>query len=979
MRAPSDHRHPVPEALREVALQRWSQFLEAAQVAGVTPPSHPELLAVLHRVWACSDFVAHACIRNPVLLCDLLSSSDLLREYCAQQYAITLEAALAEVHDEAALGDVLRRLRRREMVRIAWRELAGWAQLDETLRDLSSLAEACVDGALRRLHAWQAQDYGTPRDSEGVAQALVVIAMGKLGGAELNFSSDIDLIFAYPADGETRGKRRRISNEEYFLRLGQRLIGALSAATAEGFVFRVDVRLRPFGDSGPLSASFSALEDYYQTHGREWERYAWIKARVVGGDRAAGARLLDTLRPFVYRRYLDFGAFESLRDMKRMIQEETARKGIEDNIKLGPGGIREIEFIAQAFQLIRGGRNPDLQIRATLAVLEQLSRHGYLPEQVTRELTASYVFLRRTENRLQEVADEQTHRLPVSDFERARLAFAMGYRDWAAFDQALHAHRAQVQSHFEQVFAVSQAMAEGASGIATDLSRLWQAVLTQDEALRMLTTHGFTDAAEAWRRIVVLRDSFAYRALSVQGRGRMDRLMPLVLGAVTTQSPDHAAAEVHVTLARVLNLLETIARRTPYLALLAEHPLALTQLVQLCAASPWIAALLTRQPLLLDELLDPRTLHAPLTRTSLEHELQRSLQAAHAHDLEQQMDALRHFRQAQMLRVAATQIARPEDTLAVCAQLSDIAEVVLQAVLELAWRQMVAKHGRPRYRESGQLKDAGFAVVGYGKLGGRELSYSSDLDLVFVHDSGDDDARTAGPHQLDNAVFFTRLGQRMIHLLNTRTPAGVLYEVDMRLRPSGGSGLLVASLAAFADYQRNAAWIWEHQALVRARVVAQHSAHESAIAANFSALRSEIMGYARERATLRTEVSAMRARMHAAHAGGTAGCFDLKHDAGGIADIEFMVQYAALLHTHETPELARSTQTADMLSHLSAAGKITAQQAQVLEQAYRAYLGAVHRLALQEASASVPETEFSEHRAAVVRVWRELFEENNKG
>lgn len=977
MRRPSDPLRPFPEALREAALQRWSQFQDAAQAAGVAPPSHPELFAVLHRVWACSDFVAQSCIRNPSLLHDLLSSGDLLRDYRAQEYARTLEAALADVRDEAALGEALRRLRRREMVRIAWRELAGWAQLDETLRDLSGLAEACVDGALSRLHAWQAQDYGTPRDAEGAAQALVVIAMGKLGGAELNFSSDIDLIFAYPADGETRGKRRRISNEEYFLRLGQRLIGALSAATAEGFVFRVDVRLRPFGDSGPLSASFSALEDYYQTHGREWERYAWIKARVVGGDRAEGARLLDTLRPFIYRRYLDFGAFESLRDMKRMIQEETARKGIEDNIKLGPGGIREIEFIAQAFQLIRGGRNPALQTRATLAVLEQLAHHGYLPEQVTRELTASYVFLRRTENRLQEVADEQTHRLPVSDFECARLAFAMGYRDWTAFGQALHTHRAQVQSHFEQVFAAPQVTAARAAD--ADLSRLWLTPSDEAESVSVLNAHGFVDAAEAWRRIAALRDSSAYRALSAQGHERMDRLMPLVLGAVAAQTQQHAGAEAHVTLARMLNLLETVARRTAYLVLLAENPLALSQLVRLCAASPWIAALLARQPLLLDELLDPRTLYAPLARAALAQELQRSLHAAPAHDLEQQMDALRHFRQAQMLRVAATQIAQTPDALVVCAHLSDIAEVVLQAVLELAWRQLVAKHGRPRYRENGRMHDAGFAVVGYGKLGARELGYGSDLDIVFVHDSSDDAARTDGAQPLDNAVFFARLGQRIIHLLNTRTPAGVLYEVDMRLRPSGASGLLVTSLVAFADYQRNEAWTWEHQALVRARVVAQHPAHETAIAASFSALRNEIMGRVRERAALRDEVSGMRARMRMAHASSAAGRFDLKQDAGGIADIEFMVQYAALLWAHETPELARGTQTVDMLSHLSAAGKVTAQQAQVLEQAYRAYLGAVHRLALQEASACVTETEFSEHRAAVVRVWRELFEENNKG
>ncbi|MDP1708728.1 MAG: bifunctional [glutamate--ammonia ligase]-adenylyl-L-tyrosine phosphorylase/[glutamate--ammonia-ligase] adenylyltransferase [Gammaproteobacteria bacterium] len=974
MRTSSDDQ--VPVVLREAALQRWSQFQEAALAAGTTPPTHPELLAVLRRVWACSDFVAQSCIQEPHLLSGLLASGDLLREYSVQEYASRLEGVLAAVGDEAALDQALRRCRRREMVRIAWRDIAGWAPLAETLHDLSALAEACIDAALRRLHAWQAQDYGTPHDTTGAAQALVVMAMGKLGGAELNFSSDIDLIFAYPADGETRGKRLRISNEEYFLRLGQRLIGALGSATAQGFVFRVDVRLRPFGDSGPLSASFAALEEYYQVHGREWERYAWIKARVVGGDRTAGAQLLDTLRPFVYRRYLDFGVFESLRDMKRMIREETARKGAEDNIKLGPGGIREIEFIAQVFQLIRGGRNPDLQIRGTLAVLEQLAGHGYLPEQVVRELTVSYEFLRRTENRLQEVADEQTHRLPESDFERARLAFAMGYGDWVAFEQTLRAHRVQVQGHFEQVFAAPQATAEQAAD--AELARLWLTPPDEAEAERILNAHGFTDAAEAWRRITALRDVYACRALSAQGRGRMDRLLPLALGAIAAQTQQPAAVEATVTLARVLTLVEAVTRRTAYLALLTEHPLALSQVVQLCAASPWIAALLARQPLLLDELLDPRTLYAPLAQASLAQDLQRSLQATAAHDLEQQMDALRHFRQAQMLRVAATQIMRAPDALAVCAHLSDIAEAVLQAVLALAWRQLGAKHGIPRYRENGLLKDAGFAVVAYGKLGGRELSYASDLDLVFLHDSGDDEARTTGPQPLDNAVFFARLGQRIIHLLNTRTQAGVLYEVDTRLRPSGASGLLVASLTAFADYQRQQAWTWEHQALVRARVVAQHPAQGGAIAAHFSAVREEVLGRARARADLRTEVTAMRARMRSAHASTEAGRFDLKQDAGGITDIEFMVQYAALLHAHEVPELVRRTHMADLLACLAVAGKVTAAQAETLTQAWRAYIGAVHRLALQEAPAQVAAKEFTRHRKGVIKIWRAWFEESGR-
>src|SRR3569623_1253626 len=572
----------LPAELRDAVAREWGHYVSSAREQGIDIAVLAPVIASVPCVWAGSAFVVQHCVRAPGLLADLVGSGDLERVYAASFYGECLTRSLGVIDNEAALARELRLFRSREMLRIAWRDLAGWADLQETLRDLSNLASACLASALRCLDTWQAAEWGVATGARrGARQGLVVVGMGKPGAGELNFSSDIDLIFAYPEDGETVGGARTLSNEDYFRRLAQRLIQAINAPMAEGFVFRVDMRLRPFGDSGSLVMSFDAMEEYYQSHGREWERYAWIKAAVVAGDRAAGDRLVHLLRPFVFRRYLDFGAYRSLREMKALIEEQVKRKGMEDNIKLGAGGIREIEFIGQAFQLIRGGRETELQARPIVTVLHRLVERGYLPAYAGAYLVAAYEFLRRTENRLQEYADQQTHRLPQDATDRARLAYTMGHPRWEEFARQLDHHRRRVHSHFEYLFAAP----EGEDGREADapLVRAWRGGSSDHEIEALLAAAGYSAPAAARERITHLRDSAACRQLTAQGRERLDYLMPLLLAAVA-QAP-----RPEVTLGRVLTLLEKIARRTAYLALLAENTVILSQLVRLCAASPWLA------------------------------------------------------------------------------------------------------------------------------------------------------------------------------------------------------------------------------------------------------------------------------------------------------------------------------------------------------------------------------------------------------
>jgi glutamate-ammonia-ligase adenylyltransferase len=917
-----------PPILRPETERYWEQLHPA-----LGPGPDPVLGQALRQVCACSPFVACHLARDHGRLAELLANGELGRRLTAAEYRARAEAASAGAEDEAALMSRLRRWRHRELVRIAWRDIRGDAGLADTMAELSDFADAVLAATLGWLHRAQVAALGSPCDSTGALQTLIVLAMGKLGAQELNFSSDIDLILCYPAEGETRGGPGPLSNQAFFERQGQRLIRALSEVTADGFVFRVDTRLRPFGDAGPLVMSFDALERYYATHGRDWERYALIKARPAAGDAAAGQRLLGGLLPFVYRRYLDFGAIGALREMKRLIDEEVKRKGLASNIKQGPGGIREIEFIGQTFQLIHGGRQPILRARPILEVLEHLARLGHLPPAAVADLSGAYAFLRTTEHRLQEIDDRQTQALPERDVPRARIAYGMGYPDWAAFLAALDGHRERVQHHFNRLVLRPEAP-DGAP---------WQPRQGTAERVSRLAALGFTDPDPALRALDTLYASAAVRRLTPVERERLDRVLPALLAATAR------LREPATTLGRVLAIVEAIAKRSVYLILLEEHPAALRQLVELCAASPWIASYLARQPVLLDELIDPRTLYAPPTARAL------AAQLSHVSpgDLEQEMDALRHFKHAQFLRVAAADVAGILPVSAVSDHLSAIAETVLKSALTLAQRDLELRHGP-------ETAAGAFAVVAYGKLGGIELGYGSDLDLVFLYE---------GPAALQER--YTRLAQRIIHLLATVTPAGKAFDVDTRLRPSGASGLLVSSLSAYREYQAHDAWTWEHQALVRARAVGG----DSHAMQRFSSVRTENLVRVRDGALLRREVREMRARMRAELENRTPGGFDLKQGEGGLTDIEFLVQYAVLRWAASQPALATHTDNCRLLAILGDTGILTREDAAALTEANFAYRKRLHALALAERPALVGEREREPERARVGALWRRFLEE----
>jgi glutamate-ammonia-ligase adenylyltransferase len=971
----------LPAALAHLAARAEQSLQQAfaglsAEAAAAFSGWPDERRAALQRVAAASDFVVQQGVRDPQMLLELAASGELERRLGDGELRAQLAQALLECADDDELGRRLRRFRNRQQLRIIWRDISRQADLIETCRDLSDLADACIDLAYHWLYARHCAQFGTPiGHRSGEPQQLVVLGMGKLGAHELNLSSDIDLIFAYPEGGETEGVRRPLDNQEFFTRLGQKLIKALDVITVDGFVFRTDMRLRPYGSSGPLVFSFNALEQYYQDQGRDWERYAMIKARVVGGDQAAGAQLLQMLRPFVYRRYLDFSAIEALRAMKQLIQQEVRRKGMAENIKLGAGGIREVEFIAQAFQLIHGGRDLSLQQRSLFTVLNTLRDQGYLPPAVTDELRDGYAFLRYVEHALQAIDDRQTQMLPDNEQDRARVAFIMGFDSWSAFHERLMHWRGRVDWHFRQVIADPDDEDGGAAAeevIGGEWLPLWNDMQDEEAACRQLAEAGFAEPQSALRLLVGLRNSNQVRAMQRLGRERLDAFVPRLLA----QTVEHANPDL--VLERVLPLIEAVARRSAYLVLLTENPSALQRLFTLCAASPWIAEQITRFPLLLDELLNEGRLFSPPLAPELAAELRERLMRIPEEDLEQQMEALRHFKLAHRLRVAASEIAGSLPLMKVSDYLTWLAEAILDQVLALAWRHTVSKYGAPR-RVDGSLCDPDFVIVGYGKVGGIELGHGSDLDLVFIHD-GDPQAETEGEKAIDGAQFFNRLGQRIIHLLTAQTNSGQLYEVDMRLRPSGAAGLLVSSLGAFARYQQGEAWTWEHQALVRARVLVGCARVGQA----FEAVRASVLGRERDLVTLRREVSEMRAKMRdnlgskataagtAANAFEAAAPFDLKQDAGGIVDIEFMVQYAALAWSWQYPELLEFTDNIRILEGLERVGLLPGEDARLLQDTYKAYRSAAHRQALQKQPGVVSGEQFHAERRTVLRIWREL-------
>ncbi|WP_372681801.1 bifunctional [glutamate--ammonia ligase]-adenylyl-L-tyrosine phosphorylase/[glutamate--ammonia-ligase] adenylyltransferase [Desulfosarcina sp.] len=963
---------PPTEFLDPRQQEQWLTFCQEARAADMRF-SHASVGArALATAFDFSEFVSASCIRHPHMALDLIDSKDLLNPYAGGRMAHRLAALLLPLAKAAPdipmdgllamIKTTLRKFRRQEMVRIAVRDLAGLCDLDDTMADLSTLAAAAIDGALSLLFDRMCAIDGVPEDDAGNCQRLVVIGMGKLGAGELNFSSDVDLIFTFPARGETRGGQRPLSNETFFTRLCRYLIQAIGENTADGFVFRVDTRLRPYGDGGPLVMNFDHMEDYYQSQGREWERYALIKADVVAGDKDAGQKLLRRLRPFVYRRYLDFGVFESLREMKQKITAEVRRKKLHDNIKLGSGGIREIEFFGQMFQLIRGGVLPALQEPAIQTVLTTLGKEGFVPLPVCRELTQAYRFLRKTEHRLQEANDQQTHALPSNPLARLQLARSMGLDTWDDYLQVLDGHRQGVRSHFDGLLEpVAKTTANGGTSQAVaDMADAWSSSMTTGERRRLLETAGFQDSDAAASLLEAFKSEPATRSLSSSGKRRLDRLIPRVLKAAG------GCDDPETVLDRVLQLLKRIQQRISYLSLLLEYPDAMTHLIRLVSASPWIADFLSRHPVVLDELLDPRTLYAPPGPDALRTGLSRQLATVPDDDPEYQIEALCIFRQINTLRVAASDITNVLPLMKVSDHLSWIAETILDKVVDISWNHLVEKHGRPSCTLNGQTCERGFTVIGYGKLGGFELGYGSDLDLVFLH-AADPGETIGGNHPIDNTHFFSRLGQRVVHMLSTHTAAGTLYETDMRLRPNGASGLLVSHVDGFNTYQMDEAWTWEHQALIRARPITGDAVLKNA----FSTIRRQVLCRQRDPEKLKAAVREMRERMRENRLSAGPNQFDIKEDIGAMVDIEFLVQHLVLRHAANHPEISRWTDNVRLLQALAETGIVDGVTAYRLRQAYLIFRAVVHRLNLQERSPLVDSHRFEHLRDIVRRFWQQ--------
>ncbi|NOT15115.1 MAG: bifunctional [glutamate--ammonia ligase]-adenylyl-L-tyrosine phosphorylase/[glutamate--ammonia-ligase] adenylyltransferase [Methylotenera sp.] len=880
----------------------------------------------LQKLENCSPFIHRTLAKDEALRLDLLNNLHIPYTLEAMKFFLAAQVIV----DEISLKKALRKLRAHVMARMICRDLNGLADLYEVMRTTSQLAECTINSAIDYLHTWLADVYGQPVDADGYPQNLIVIGMGKLGGGELNVSSDIDLIFAYETEGNTTGEKS-ISNQDFFVRLAKKLIAAIDEITEDGFVFRVDMRLRPFGSEGALVSSLDALEEYYQNNGREWERYAWIKGHEVTG----GNQVSKLLKPFVFRKYLDFGAFASMRDLKIQIQRDVNSKGMHDNIKLGRGGIREIEFVAQVFQLIRGGQDVSLQVKPTLSVLALLKNKGLLPEKTVDELCEAYIFLRNVEHRLMYVEDAQTQELPKTDEAKARIAYAMNFANWDGFLAKLDAYRAQVQQHFDATFNDDETAKD-----ALELEKsVWNSTINTEEAHTVLHNLGFADVQDTLRHLHTLHQSSRYLQLPELSRQRFDAVMPHVI-AQSAKTPNS-----DTTLTRVIDLLESICRRASYLALLAEHPQAMQLLVKLCSSSPWLSNYLAQHPILLDELLDTRSLYAAPDFAALRRDLTQRLAEADG-DVERQMDIMRHFKHANVFRFAVQDMNGELVLETISDYLSDLADLILSVSLATIWPNVRGKH-----REVPQ-----FAVIGYGKLGGKELGYASDLDIIFLYD----DAPEAGE-------VYARFAQRINNWFNSLTSAGLLYETDLQLRPDGNSGLLVSSVAAFREYQLNKAWVWEHQALTRARFVAG----DRAIGAAFDKIRIEVMTQARDAEKLKTEVLAMREKMRAAqHL--SAEYFDLKQSVGGIIDVEFIVQYLVLAHANKYSQLTENIGNIALLQRAGALGLIDPNIANQVANAYRELRRLQHTAKLQgDVQAKIDSETVQKEASAVVALWQQ--------
>ena len=872
-----------------------------------------------------------------------------------------------QLGDETTVMKGLRNLRNLLMMRWIWQDALGLIELEQLTDELSELADGCILFAKDYTYQHLVAQYGQPTfiDAKGVKHMddMAIMAMGKLGAHELNLSSDIDLIFVHQARGETDGNKaqgtRSIDNKRFMTRLGQGIIKLLDNCTADGFVFRVDMRLRPWGDGSDLAIHLSALQKYFANHGRAWERFAWLKARVVGQITPPFYDELQALiKPFVFRYYVDYSAFSALREMKSLIQNQVAQREDLDNIKLGAGGIRDIEFIVQAFQLIYGGRHPQLQVKSCLQAMEALCELEYLERPTYEQLQAAYRFLRRLEHGIQAINDQQTQRLPNDAHWQHNLAITLGFENWEALLTTLNHHRDNVNVPFERMVTERQVPAKEDTKL--EPANLDEQIAKLDT---VLTEQNRAQLETFWQSKMVAN-------LSNEARTRLNNAYPVIVHALLAHQEQQQLA--NSALPRLIALLEAICRRSIYLVMIAENPNATVELIPMLSASPWIANELARYPVLLDTFLQQRYRHLP-DKLELHDILRQRLLRVEPDDEEELLSVLRLFKKNQVLAVAASDVLAERPIMKVSDSLTYIAAVVLEAALERAFAELVKRYGYPIAQNGDPVTEAdcGFAIIGYGKLGGLELSYSSDLDLVFLHKIKEQ-GMTTGEKSVSGMKFAARLAQKLMTYLNTQTRDGRAYEIDMRLRPSGNAGMMVVSCHAFETYQREKAWAWEHQALVRARAICG----DKRVTALFCDIRRTILALPRTLDEVRTEVTSMRIKMQK-HLGTSqwqqqAGKFHLKQDAGGIIDIEFLAQFAVLAYSHEYPSLTKWSDNVRIFEEVALLGIWEEQVCQDLTDAYLRIRAATHQLALAEQSLLVDESLWTETRALVQAQWQHL-------
>ncbi|TRX54070.1 bifunctional [glutamate--ammonia ligase]-adenylyl-L-tyrosine phosphorylase/[glutamate--ammonia-ligase] adenylyltransferase [Thalassomonas sp. M1454] len=926
----------------------WQRFSESSPET-VEQLSN-EQINLYKYAFTLSDFVFTQISTYPEWALDLLST-DLTEPV---DFKGLLSASIEECKTEDELMRCLRLFRRKYLTAIAIADLCHKTPLETSLSNLSSLADCLIEGALNWLSIYCKSLWGTPQNSLGEEQSLLVYAMGKLGGKELNFSSDIDLIFAYPDTGETVGHRRALDNQQYFTRLGQKLINALNQVTADGFVFRVDMRLRPFGDSGPLVMSFSAIENYYQDQGRDWERYAMLKARLIGNS-IYHNQLSTMLRPFVYRRYIDFSVIESFRRMKLMISQEARRRQLQNNIKLGAGGIREIEFIVQVFQLIRGGREAQLQQRSLLKALPLLTKYDCISSESEQVLRQAYDFLRHSENAIQAFNDQQTQQLPDEELNQARLSHYMACDNWQDYLSKCHGHMELVNSEFNLLIGEESEQSNDAD---EHWVTYWHADWQDEEAINWIEQSQANWPCERIHHLIKhFKLDAKKRSIGQRGRIILDKLVPVLLGLLVDEN------DPEITLERTLLVLSRITTRTAYLELLYENAPAFKHLLKLCRASEWIAEYLAKFPILLDELIDPKLLYALPELNNYSWQIKEALMRIPEDDLEAQMEGLRQFKQVKQLKIAAADITGILPVMQVSDHLTALAQATTDEVVNMAWQQMVHRYGQPKSTIGST--DKKFAVLGYGKLGGIELGYGSDLDLVFVHNCPNDE--TDGQKCISSMQFYLKLAQRIQHLFNTRTASGILYEADMRLRPSGDSGPMVVHIDSYQKYLQQEAWTWEHQALVRARFICgdEQLHHE------FNRIRKSILQQQREQNVLADEVVKMRERMREHLDKSTEQTFDIKQCKGGLADIEFLAQYLVLANSHAVPNLTEFTDNVRIFEGLITDNLLSQEQGDELISSYCSLRDLGHSLVLQNKAATVDNENMLKERENVSTIWNE--------